>query len=61
MSALAASRAHDQEALGCGRMIGMNQTPRLAPLTVAERTAQQREMIERIGSEFRFAPAIWES
>lgn len=30
----------------------MNQTPRLAPLTAAERTEQQREMIERIGSEF---------
>jgi len=30
----------------------MTQTPRIAPLTVAERTERQREMIEQIGSEF---------
>lgn len=30
----------------------MTETPRLAPLTAAERTDEQREIIERIGSEF---------
>lgn len=30
----------------------MTQTPRIAPLTVAERTERQRELIEQIGSEF---------